>query len=69
LKEKRGSIQRGVSIHKRPKHIMDRIEIGHREGDTVGGKDHKSAIGTLVERKSRYTLIIPLHHEKNQMLS
>ena len=37
-----------------------RKEIGHWEGDLVIGKNHKSAIGTIVERKSRYTLIIKL---------
>jgi IS30 family transposase len=49
-----------VSIDSRPKQINLRNEIGHWEGDLMIGKDHKSAIGTIVERKSRYTLIIKL---------
>ena len=49
-----------VSIDKRPKHIDLREEIGHWEGDLMIGKNQKSAIGTIVERKSRYTLIIKL---------
>ncbi|WP_423997570.1 IS30 family transposase [Maribacter sp. IgM3_T14_3] len=49
-----------VSIDSRPKHIELRQEVGHWEGDLVIGKNHKSAIGTIVERKSRYTLIIKL---------
>ena len=49
-----------VSIDNRPKHIELRQEVGHWEGDLVIGKNHKSAIGTIVERKSRYTLIIKL---------
>ena len=49
-----------VSIDNRPKHIELRNEIGHWEGDLIIGKNHKSAIGTIVERKSRYTLIIKL---------
>jgi IS30 family transposase len=49
-----------VSIDNRPKHIDLRIEPGHWEGDLVIGKNHKSAIGTIVDRKSRYTLIIKL---------
>jgi transposase, IS30 family len=61
---KRGPISGGVSIHKRPQYIKDRQELGHWEGDIIVGKDHKSAIGTLVERKSRFTLIIPLHRGK-----
>jgi len=53
-----------VSIDNRPKHIENRIEIGHWEGDLVIGKGQKSAIGTIVERKSRYTLIIKLKSRK-----
>jgi len=49
-----------VNISKRPKHIENRQEIGHWEGDLIIGKAQKSAIGTIVERKSRYTLIIGL---------
>lgn len=53
-----------VSIDLRPKHIELRKEIGHWEGDLVIGKGQKSAIGTIVERKSRYTLIIKLNSRK-----
>jgi transposase, IS30 family len=49
-----------VSIDNRPSHIELREEIGHWEGDLMIGKDHKSAIGTIVERKSRFTIIIKL---------
>ncbi len=62
-KKRRGNgskILNQVSIDNRPKHINLRQEIGHWEGDLVIGKNHKSAIGTIVERKSRYTLIIKL---------
>jgi IS30 family transposase len=62
-KKRRGTgskITNQVSIDNRPKHINLREEIGHWEGDLVIGKNHKSAIGTIVERKSRYTLIIKL---------
>lgn len=62
-KKRRGTgskITNQVSIDNRPKHIDLRNEIGHWEGDLMIGKDHKSAIGTIVERKSRYTLIIKL---------
>ncbi len=53
-----------VSIDNRPKHIELRNEIGHWEGDLMIGKNHKSAIGTIVERKSRYTIIIKLKSKK-----
>jgi len=49
-----------VSIHDRPAIIEGREEIGHWEGDLVIGKDHGSAIGTLVERTSRFTIIVEL---------
>lgn len=53
-----------VSIDLRPKHIELRKEIGHWEGDLIIGKGQKSAIGTIVERKSRYTLIVKLKSRK-----
>lgn len=56
---KRNNIKNLVSIHKRPLEALDREVIGHWEGDLVVGQGHKSAIGTLVERVSRYTIIIP----------
>lgn len=60
-RRKKGSkIKDQVNISQRPEHIENRQEIGHWEGDLVIGKAQKSAIGTIVERKSRYTLIIPV---------
>ena len=38
-----------VSIDNRPKHIDLRNEVGHWEADLVIGKDHKSAVGAIVE--------------------
>lgn len=49
-----------VSIDLRPKHVEEREEAGHWEGDLVIGAGQKSAIGTLNERKSRFTLIAKL---------
>jgi len=53
-----------VSIDNRPEHIQLREEVGHWEGDLVIGKNHKSAIGTIVERKTRFTLIVKLSSKK-----
>lgn len=53
-----------VSIDNRPRHIENRQEVGHWEGDLIIGKGQKSAIGTIVERKSRYTLIVKLKSRK-----
>jgi len=55
--EKRGIIPNMISIHERPEAANQRQEAGHWEGDLVVGKDHKSAILTLVERVSRFTII------------
>lgn len=66
-KKRRGTgskIINQVSIDNRPKHIDLREEIGHWEGDLVIGKNHKSAIGTIVERKSRFTIIVKLKSKK-----
>lgn len=60
----RSKIPNQVSIDLRPKHIQLRHEIGHWEGDLIIGKNQKSAIGTIVERKSRYTIIVKLHSRK-----
>ena len=50
----------GRSIEQRPSEVDDRQEFGHWEGDTVVGKEHKSAILTLVERKTNKGLILLL---------
>jgi len=57
---KQSKIPNRISIHSRPVEVLDRIEIGHWEGDLIVGVGHKSAIGTLVERTSRMTLIVNL---------
>lgn len=69
-RRKKGSrIRDQVNIAKRPQHIENRQEIGHWEGDLVIGKAQKSAIGTIVERKSRYTLIIGLKNRTTKSVT
>ncbi|WGE30951.1 IS30 family transposase (plasmid) [Edwardsiella tarda] len=61
-KGERGTINivNGISIHERSKHIDNRRSLGHWEGDLVSGTNN-SHIATLVDRKSRYTVILKLN--------
>lgn len=52
-------IKNGVSIHNRPASIEKRKQIGHWEGDLVTGSGN-THIATLVDRKTRLTLILKL---------
>jgi IS30 family transposase len=53
------NIVNGVSIHKRPKAVESRREIGHWEGDLVTGSGN-THIATLVDRKTRFTILLKL---------
>lgn len=53
------NIVNGVSIHQRSKDIDNRKSVGHWEGDLVTGSGN-THIATLVDRKTRFTLIVKL---------
>lgn len=58
--DRRGRIENRCSIDERPAVVDRKNRLGDWEGDTIIGKGHTSALLTLVERKSLYTVIIKL---------
>ncbi len=47
-------------IDQRPPEAADRTQPGHWEGDLITGESNRSAIGTVVERSSRFTVLLHL---------
>lgn len=65
----RGKIKDRVSIEKRPEIVDKRIRIGDWEVDSVIGKLNKSSLVTLVERMSRYTVIMRVNSKESQIVA
>ena len=58
--DRRGTLPNMRSIHLRPVEVAARMVPGHWEGDLIKGAGNRSAVGTLVERTSRYLILTKL---------
>jgi transposase, IS30 family len=56
--ERRGRLTSMTMIADRPAEVENRVQVGHWEGDCIMGIGNRSAIGTLVERVTRFVILI-----------
>lgn len=66
---KRQLIPNRISIDLRPPIVETNTELGHWEADTIIGKGHDGALLTLVERRTKYVLIVKLGSKQARPLA
>lgn len=66
--DNRGKIPNKTMIDQRPAEVELKQRIGDWEGDTIIGANHQGAILTLVERVSKYTLVVALEAKTAQQV-
>jgi IS30 family transposase len=59
--ERRGKIQNAKAISERPKQADNRVKSGHWERDTMLGKNRKTAVLVLTDRKTRFNRLAKLN--------
>ena len=67
--ERRGKLCNMTNIRERPEEIEGRLVPGHWEGDLIMGTGGSSAIGTLVERTTRYVVLVHMPTRKADVVS
>ena len=67
--ERRGKLSNMTNIKERPEEIEGRLVPGHWEGDLILGAQGASAIGTLVERTTRFVVLVRMPTRKAEMVA
>ncbi len=57
-RERRGRLVGMTMIDQRPAEVANRVQAGHWEGDSIMGSGNTSSIGTLVERRTRFIMLL-----------
>jgi len=66
--DRRGQIPNKVSIENRPVIVEEKERIGDFEIDLIIGRYHKQALVTVVDRKSKFTLIKKIPHKQSSLV-